>query len=114
MKKELYFRNLANSGKNASNSIVKAGEESEKRRVLEMIPKRCRNAHDCRLIHIHDLEFYDITYNCIGLNVADLIGFGFSTDVGILTSLISNVANNTAKSSLNLLISTSVEYTLLD
>lgn len=87
MKKELYFRNLANFGKNASNSIVKAGEESEKRRVLEMIPKRCRNAHDCRLIHIHDLEFYDITYNCIGLNVADLIGFGLMSFKGAVRKI---------------------------
>ena len=72
---ENLMRNLANSNMNASGVVVKAGEDCEKKRILSsVVPEKDRIAHECRLIHMHDLEFYDTTYNCIGVNVAKLIG----------------------------------------
>lgn len=72
---ENLMRNLANSNMNASGVVVKAGEDYEKKRILSsVVPEKDRIAHECRLIHMHDLEFYDTTYNCIGVNVAKLIG----------------------------------------
>ena len=68
-------RNLANSNMNASAVIVKAGEDAEKKRILSsVVPEKARIAHETKLIHMHDLEYYDTTYNCLGVNVADLIG----------------------------------------
>ena len=69
------FKDLANFSRNASGSIVSAGETARKNRLLdEIVPRRGAENHRAALSHIHDLEFYDETYNCIGLNVADLIG----------------------------------------
>lgn len=68
-------RELANSSMNASGKIVKVGEDFEKSRILsEVVPKKYAQFHRERLCHMHDLEFYDTTYNCIGINVKDLLG----------------------------------------
>ncbi len=68
-------RELANATMNACGRIVKAGEDSEKNRILrEIVPEAHRKAHEQRLCHMHDLEFYDTSYNCIGINVSDLLG----------------------------------------
>lgn len=68
-------RELANSRMNASGKIVKAGEDFEKNRILnKIVPEPYRKAHEQRRCHMHDLEFYDTSYNCIGINVSDLLG----------------------------------------
>ena len=73
-------RDLANSSMNASGVIVKAGEEFEKGRILsEVVPEAYKKAHQQRLYHMHDLEFFTTTYNCIGVNVSDLLGAGAYT-----------------------------------
>lgn len=67
-------RDLANSSMNASGKVVKAGEDFEKNRILsEVVPEKYAQYHNNRLCHMHDLEFYDNTYNCIGINVKDII-----------------------------------------
>lgn len=68
-------RELANSRMNASGKIVKAGEDFEKNRILnKIVPEPYRKAHEQRRCHMHDLEFYETSYNCIGINVSDLLG----------------------------------------
>lgn len=68
-------RELANSSMNAAGKIVKAGEDFEKKRILDkVVPELYSKAHQERRCHMHDLEFYTTTYNCIGLNVQDLLG----------------------------------------
>ncbi len=68
-------KELANSMENAAGVIVKKGEEVEKHHLLENVinPKFAKN-HLQKRVHIHDLEYYSITYNCIGVHVSDLIG----------------------------------------
>ena len=62
--KENTLRNLANSNRNASGVVVKAGEDAEKKRILSsVVPEKDRIAHESKQIHMHDLEFYDTTYN---------------------------------------------------
>ena len=63
-------KELANSLENATGVIVKKGEEIVKRNLLENViaPTFSKN-HLQKKIHIHDLEFYSTTYNCIGVLV---------------------------------------------
>lgn len=68
-------RELANSSMNASGKVVKAGEDFEKKRILSgVVQEQYAKAHRERLCHMHDLEFYDTTYNCIGISAQDLLG----------------------------------------
>lgn len=69
------FKDLANSYWNASAAISKLGEEQKKAQLLETkIPPKGALNHREKVAHIHDLEFYDLAYNCIGLNVSNLLG----------------------------------------
>ena len=94
---EKLLRNLANSNMNASGVVVKAGEDNEKKRILSsVVPEKDRIAHESKLIHMHDLEFYDTTYNCIGVNVAKLIGdeeMSFGMAIRRLTRKIISLTN---------------------
>lgn len=66
---------LANRKRNASVEIVELGQDYKKEYLLEhVIPKINSQKHKERICHIHDLEYYDVTYNCIGISVKDLIG----------------------------------------
>lgn len=69
-------RELANSTGNASEAIVESGEKTKKQFILNSLPLQFAELHRSQSIHIHDLEFYDVTYNCIGLDAASLIGSG--------------------------------------
>lgn len=64
----------ANIQKNATGNIVAVGERGCKQSVLRgVIPEKYAKLHEQGYIHIHDLEFYEKTYNCIGLSVGDLV-----------------------------------------
>ncbi|ACX73705.1 anaerobic ribonucleoside-triphosphate reductase [Fibrobacter succinogenes subsp. succinogenes S85] len=75
---------LANIQKNTMSSILGAGEKVCKSAVLDGIPERFAEFHRQGYIHIHDLEFYDKTYNCIGVSVSDLVK---DTDIQVSTVL---------------------------
>lgn len=65
---------LANIKKNAISTILSAGDRATKEGVLRLVvPKRLAKLHKSALIHIHDLEYYSTVYNCIGLQVTDLV-----------------------------------------
>jgi len=65
---------LANIQKNTTASIVAQGEHECKQAVLQgTLPEKYARLHENAYIHIHDLEFYDKTYNCIGLSVSDIV-----------------------------------------
>lgn len=66
-------RELANCEANASSRIVQLGEQEKKSHLASVIPSWLYEKHEKCQFHIHDMEFYDITYNCIGLNPSDLI-----------------------------------------
>lgn len=64
---------LANIQKNTMSSILNVGEKACKLAVLDGIPEKFASLHRQGYIHIHDLEFYNQAYNCIGLSVRDLV-----------------------------------------
>ena len=66
-------RELANCEENASSRIIQLGEQVKKSRLSSVIPPWLYEKHEKCQFHIHDMEFYDITYNCIGVNPSDLI-----------------------------------------
>lgn len=67
------MNDLANVKKNAMARNLSVGENVRKEEVLKAIPERFANLHRDEYIHIHDLEFYDQTHNCLGTSVTDLV-----------------------------------------
>ena len=68
-------RDLANSNESVINELISYGSKSKKEYILNhIIPRKLADRHINRNYWIHDLEFYDTTYNCLGLRVSDLIG----------------------------------------
>lgn len=68
------LKELANRNNNSSSVIVDCGQNTHKAALLAgIIPEKNALKHKQCLCHIHDLEFYDVTYNCIGIHVRDLV-----------------------------------------
>lgn len=66
---------LANRKRNAAGVILEAGQDSKKKDILSnIVTKRYAEKHDSRTCHIHDLEYYNTTYNCLGISVKDMVG----------------------------------------
>lgn len=64
----------ANINENASFEVYNVGAQTIKERLLDdVILAEYAQRHKDALWHIHDLEFYQTTYNCIGLSVNDLV-----------------------------------------
>lgn len=82
------YTELANWKSNASGIIVEEGQKYRKEYILnEIIPEKNAIKHNNRTCHIHDLEYYDTTYNCIGVSVRNLIGNKNRTFNNMLLSL---------------------------
>lgn len=65
---------LANRKDNAASVIEAAGQKASKDRMLrDVIPEKYAREHEECVLHVHDLAFYDVTYNCIGVHVEDLL-----------------------------------------
>ena len=65
---------LANRCANASSVIVESGAVLRKQELLQnIIPCQFAQLHEQRLMHIHDLEFYDVCYNCLGVSIRDMV-----------------------------------------
>ena len=45
--------------------VYNVGEKEYKKRILMNLPKEWAGLHIERMIHIHDLSAYDLTYNCL-------------------------------------------------
>ena len=65
----IQVRDLANDLHNAAERIVHCGEKKIQHEVLKSLPEAMRQAHLTQRVHIHDLEFFDDTYNCLGTTV---------------------------------------------
>ena len=64
---------LANRKRNAAEEILEAGQDSKKNDILcNIVPKRYAEKHNSRTCHIHDLEYYNIVYNCLGISVKEI------------------------------------------
>lgn len=59
---------LANSNNNASYKILKYGVEYKKNQIKELYSEDVFNANLKKYIHIHDSEYSDISYNCLGIS----------------------------------------------
>lgn len=49
--------------------IFREGENKQKEKVLNFIPENLSKLHRDGYIHIHDLDAYGITYNCLTFNI---------------------------------------------
>ena len=72
MKNSVYQANHSNS---PVASLISYAQNQRKEEILHnMVPAKLRDYHEERTIHLHDLEYFDLTYNCIGVSVQDLVG----------------------------------------
>ena len=82
MKTAAYPSNVNNSSSaarisNAAHSIMEIGANQLKESALSTLAASCPSAvanHRACRCHLHDLEYSNITYNCIGMSVDTLIG----------------------------------------
>lgn len=66
---------LANRKMNTAGVVSEAGQNARKKYILDhIVPEKNAKKHKSRTCHIHDLECYDITYNCLGISVKDMVG----------------------------------------
>ncbi len=81
-------RENANVDANAPMGIMlKIGSETTKELALNnFIEPKIANMHRSGDIHIHDLDFYPITFNCCQLNLTHLLENGFHTGHGFIRS----------------------------
>lgn len=69
----------------AMGTMLKYGSESSKAYTLsEVLPNDLAEAHLCGDIHIHDLDFYNLTETCCQIDIGKLFKDGFSTGHGTL------------------------------
>lgn len=88
---------LANRKRNAAGEILEAGQNFKKNDILSnLVPEKYAGKHNSRTCHIHDLEYYNITYNCMGISVKDMVGDGkrsFGSVMNALHRAIVELAN---------------------
>lgn len=87
---------LANRKRNAAGEVVEAGQNFRKNYILGRIPEKYARKHNTRTCHIHDLEYYNLMYNCIGVSVPDLVkkeGGSFSSRISALHRAIVELTN---------------------
>lgn len=86
-----------NSNENAANRlsyvghVYGIGESVIKSRILESIPEKWADLHRKGYIHIHDLDAYGLTYNCLTFDMdhLDLSGIDDPTEPGRIIGLFS-------------------------
>ena len=72
-------------GNTAMGTMLKFGSESAKAYYRTyMLPDKIREAHESGDIHIHDLDFYNLTMTCCQIDLTRLFKDGFSTGHGFL------------------------------
>jgi ribonucleoside-triphosphate reductase (formate) len=49
--------------------VYNIGEKTYKDKILDSLPKKWADLHRNGSIHIHDLDAYDLTYNCLTLDI---------------------------------------------
>lgn len=61
--------------------IYSLGAKLRKRNILNAMPEKWRKLHEDGHIHIHDLDAYGITYNCLAFNI--LADFPYEEFIGM-------------------------------
>jgi len=65
--------------------ITTIGERARKKEILNSLPKEWSDLHKKGYIHIHDLDAYGYTYNCLAFNIANFFPYERlinNTDIG--------------------------------
>lgn len=79
---------LANRKRNTAGEVFETGQDYRKKYILNnIVPKKYAEKHNNRTCHIHDLECYDMTYNCLGISAHDMIGSHSRSFRGALSAL---------------------------
>ncbi len=90
-------RTLANRKYTASGVLADAGKSVVTERLFrEVIPQINAEEHRNCISHIHDLEYYDTSHNCIGVSASKLIGEcnrGFAVALNKLHRALVNITN---------------------
>ena len=82
---DLKRENANIDGNTAMGTMLKYGSESAKTYYRTyMLPDKIREAHENGDIHIHDLDFYNLTMTCCQIDLTRLFKDGFSTGHGFL------------------------------
>ena len=64
-----------NTNENAANRtsyighVYTVGERAYKKEILDSLPAEWKDLHTKGYIHIHDLDAYGLTYNCLTFNL---------------------------------------------
>lgn len=75
------------NGATVATSYAKAGGEAWKRyNLINLIKREYADAHKSGDIHIHDLDYYALTMNCLFIPLAKLLERGFDTGNGYIRS----------------------------
>ena len=51
--------------------VYSLGEQIRKEQILNSMPTKWKDLHEKGYIHIHDLDAYGLTYNCLTLNIVE-------------------------------------------
>lgn len=83
--------------------IYSLGEQLKKKQILESMPEKWRKLHEEGYIHIHDLDAYGMTYNCLTFNILEDFPYekfnGLSDEkkvagvFGYITNLLTDMGN---------------------
>lgn len=78
-------RDNANVGNSPSAKMLQIGSEASKWFTLnKVIPKKITKAHLEGRIHIHDLDYFEKTINCIQMDLAEILERGFDAGRGYI------------------------------
>jgi ribonucleoside-triphosphate reductase len=78
-------RDNANIGNSPSSKMYQIGSEANKHYVLNhILPKDLAAAHIMGELHWHDLDYYQLTYNCLSYDLNTLLSKGFYMPHGFI------------------------------
>lgn len=75
-------RDNGNVGNNFSAKLLRIASESNKQYNLASMPEELANLHEEGFFHIHDLDSYNLTPNCLHLDTEEALDKGFNTGYG--------------------------------
>lgn len=68
--------------------VYNIGESKHKEDILNSLPKEWSNLHRNDYIHIHDLDAYDLTYNCLTIDLTKIFPYQNYLDYNDFNKLI--------------------------
>lgn len=72
----------ANVGNNFSAKLLRIASESNKQHNLASMPQELAELHEEGFYHLHDLDSYNLTTNCLHIDTEEVLDRGFNTGYG--------------------------------